>query len=732
VTSTPELNDRDWARLTQTLEAFSQAWSSSSLPPSIIDFLPEVESPLRRELVPELIKLDLEQRWRLGLRRLVEDYLIDIPELDKLTSVQLVFEEYHIRKSAGDRVSPTEYFKRFPSMARDLDGLFRMDPALRSTFVEGAIPSTTMQLSPGETIDDFDILLTLGKGTFATVFLARQKSMQRMVALKLSADHGSEPQTLAKLDHDNIIRVYDQRLIPSKSARLLFMQYAAGGTLSDIIRCLQDCPVSEWCGRTYLKAIDSILDDRGESRPTESEIRRRIAAMTWPQLVCWVGIQLAQALDYAHRAGVLHRDIKPANVLITAEGVPKFADFNISFGATVEGATATASLGGSLAYMSPEQLEACNPRHVRNANELDGRSDLFSLGVVICELLIGRRPFADDRRETGATWLESITERRRHGISDANLRALRESEAAGLDEIICRCLEAEPDHRFATGAALGHAIDLCLDPEAHQLLCDTKTRWKKVVARWPLASIIVVTLIPNVVGAIFNFLYNRGEIHNLIPEADPVFMRIQSTINLITFPTGILSAIWVAGSVTRATRVDIQSRLSHEEMTRQRQRCLGLGNAASMVGLILWLVAAPAYPILLHVMLGDVPTAIYGHFVVSLTLCGLIAAAYPFFAVSMMVLRCLYPTLVRWESISDDELPALRKLARTTWFHLILAASVPMLSITILALSGLDRRTVLVQLAAGGVLGFGLAVSAFRLLQQDLQVLVRVIERRPR
>ncbi len=732
MTATPQLNDSDWMRLTDTLEAFSQAWSSSSLPPSIIDFLPEIDSALRSKLAPELIKLDLEQRWQLGLRRLVEDYSIDIPELDSLMSVELLFEEYHIRKTAGDRVSPTEYFKRFPTMAGDLDGLFRMDPALRSTFLRGETPSTSLHLSPGDTIDDFDILLTLGKGTFATVFLARQNSMQRMVALKLSADHGSEPQTLAKLDHDNIIRVYDQRLFPAKSARLLYMQYAAGGTLSDIIRSLKDSTASEWNGKTYLKAIDSILDDRGESRPAESEIRRRIAAMTWPQLVCWVGIQLAQALDYAHRAGVLHRDIKPANVLITAEGVPKFADFNISFGATVQGATAEASLGGSLAYMSPEQLEACNPRHIRQASQLDGRSDLFSLGVVICELLIGQRPFAEDRRKSWSTWLDTMPEQRRRGLSDANLQALLATESSGLNEIICRCLEPNPDDRFFTGAALANSIDLCLNPEARRLLCDTQTRWKKIVSRWPLTSIITVTLIPNIVGGIFNFFYNRGEIQSLIPDADPIFMRIQYTINLIAFTTGIVIAFWLARSVTHATRVDVQSCLSQLEMARQRRRCLGLGNVASLVGLALWLVAAPAYPVLLHAMRGEVPAVIYGHFVVSLALCGLIAAAYPFFAVSIMALRCFYPRLVRWESISADELPALKGLARAGWLHLILAASVPMLSITILALSGLDRRTALVELAAGGVLGFGLAVSAFRLLQHDIQILMRVIERSAR
>ena len=243
---------------------------------------------------------------------------------------------------------------------------------------------------------------------------------------------------------------------------------------------------------------------------------------------------------------------------------------------------------------------------------------------------------------------------------------------------------------------------------------------------------MIATVIPNLVGAIFNFHYNRGEIQAMIPAADQTFMRIQFLINFITFPIGMLSAGWLVGTVTRATQVDIQARLSAAELSERRRRCLELGNMASTVGLTLWLVAAPAYPILLHWLYGDVPAAIYGHFLASLTLCGLIAAAYPFFAVSLMSLRCLYPALVRWESISADELPALKNLARASWFHLVLAASVPMLAVTILALSGLDRRTALVQLAAGGAIGFGMAVSAFRLVQQDLQVLMKVIERSSR
>lgn len=732
MTSATPLNEEDWTKLTQTLEAFAVAWESSSYPPSIGEFLPEEAAGMRRELVPELIKLDLEHRWQRGLRKLVEDYADDVPDLAAIVSVDLVFEEYQIRKNAGDKVSPTEVFKRFPALARELDGLFRLDPALRSTFMSGDDTAATIDLSPGETIDDFDLLLRLGRGAFATVYLARQRSMQRLVALKVSADKGTEPQTLAQLDHENIIRVYDQRLLPERGVRLLYMQYAAGGTLAEVIHRMKAIPKSEWNGQNYLRAVDAELDDHGETRPTESAIRRQIAEMTWPQLVCWMGNQLARALHYAHRAGVLHRDIKPANVLITSEGVPKLADFNISFGSTLEGASAEESMGGSLAYMSPEHLEACNPIHRRAASEMDGRSDLFSLGIVLCELLNGRRPFDEGGHHVPQFQrLEAMTDGRRAGLSDGYLRSLCMTEDCGLGDVFKRCLAPYPEERFPSGKALASALDLCQQPEARQLLCDDLTGWKRIVRRWPLTAIISVTVIPNLIAAVFNFLYNQAEIQASMPTAEPTFMRIMSIINMITFPTGMLSAGWLAGSVTRATRIDEQMRLTTAELQERRRRCLQLGNVAALVGLTLWLIAAPAYPILLHLLRGAVPASIYANFVASLTLCGLIAAAYPFFFVSLLAVRCLYPSLVHWDTMSKEELPALKKLARNLWGHLILAATVPMLSVMILVLSvrELDSRFALVALAAGGTIGFATAVSVFRLVQQDLQVLIKFIER---
>lgn len=725
-----QFSDDNWSQLEAALEAFGAAWEDAAPPPAVQDYLDTCAPQFRNQLVVELIKVDLEQRWQRGLRRLIEDYVSDIPGLDQYVTVQLIFEEYHARKQAGDDVSPTEYFQRFPEHSAALQRMFSVDPVLRSTMIVNAAGPQMLDLSPGDSIDDFDLLVRLGQGAFATVFLARQRSMQRLVAVKISANHGTEPQTLAQLDHNNIVRVYDQRTLPERGMRLLYMQYAAGGTLAGVIESFRRRPRDQWHGREFVKAIDSVLEGRGEFTPSDSIVRRKLAAMSWPHTVAWVGAQLARALDTAHRLGVLHRDLKPANVLLTAEGVPKLADFNISFSARVEGASPAAYFGGSLAYMSPEQLEVCDPEHPRRPDSLDGRSDLYSLGVLLWEFLSGQRPFDDETTCRGQkTLLAEMIERRQRGPDPATLAPGSATELQGLDHVIQRCIEPHVEARFATGLELARELELCLDQDVRRLISGSEFGWRRCTNRFPLTTVSLITVIPNLVAAIFNYIYNHGEIVARMPEAEPTFMRIQAIINLIAFPTGIACAGWLAGSVTKAVQADDRRAFAGMELQARRQRCLHLGNLAATVGLTLWLIAAPAYPVALHLMLGNVPTAVYAHFLASLALCGLIAAAYPFFGVTFTALRCFYPKLLRWDSITPGDVVHLQQLSRQCWFYLGLAASVPMIAVVILVLSGSDRRFELVALAAGGVIGFGIALTAFRLIQADLATLLRMLSR---
>src|SRR5207302_10392229 len=135
---------------------------------------------------------------------------------------------------SGEPVDLAEYRRRFPERADELARLLGSDDTIRSTAVMGRCTGQ-IDFLPGQSVDDFDLLTLLGEGAFAKVFLARQRSMQRLVALKISAARGNEPQTLAQLDHPHIVRVYDQKIVPGGGMRLLYMPYLAGGTLQSVL-----------------------------------------------------------------------------------------------------------------------------------------------------------------------------------------------------------------------------------------------------------------------------------------------------------------------------------------------------------------------------------------------------------------------------------------------------------------------------------------------------------------
>src|SRR5262249_8838178 len=154
---------------------------------------------------------DLEQRTSRGCAKQIESYVAQFPELleNGEPPCDLIYEEYHIRRTAGQPVAPREYYERFPRSAEALRRLMGGEDLSASTQLTRA--RRIEGLAPGQKLEDFDLLVELGKGAFGSVFLARQTSMQRLVALKISADRGNEPQTLAQLDHPNIVRVFDQR-----------------------------------------------------------------------------------------------------------------------------------------------------------------------------------------------------------------------------------------------------------------------------------------------------------------------------------------------------------------------------------------------------------------------------------------------------------------------------------------------------------------------------------------
>ena len=496
--------------LASFLDAFVAAWEEATAPPELGPFLPEA-GEIRRLTLVELIKVDLEYRWlNRGCPKRLTEYLAELPELAQgRVPCDLIYEEFHIRKQAGQSVSPEEYLQAFPDQAAEIASILGVEQHYESSsFHKSAKQRRLVAVQPGDTIEDFDLLLELGSGAFAKVFLARQQSMQRLVALKVATDRSDEPQTLAQLDHDHIVRVYDQRTIPDRKLRLLYMQYIAGGTLQAVIQRVRQTPPEERTGKLLLDVIDESLERRGESRPSESSTRAWLARASWPEAVCWLGAKIARALDYAHRLGVLHRDVKPANILVTAEGSPKLADFNISFSDKVTGATPAAYFGGSLAYMSPEQLEACHPTHPRQPEELDGRSDLYSLGMVLWELLTGKRPFHDEAVQGGwSATLEAMIQRRqgpdRYMGSDP-----RAPLPGGL------AVAARDDVGIGPGSPLGERVGNGPPAgalhECQSVGASLSAQAELCVRLRPFAVVIIFVAagLPNVLAGAFNYAHN--------------------------------------------------------------------------------------------------------------------------------------------------------------------------------------------------------------------------------
>ncbi len=712
-----------WTILSGRVEAFVNAWEAAADPPSLQNFLPAQPPAIRHLTLVELIKVDLEYRWiHRHLPRTMEDYLAEYPELRHDLPPDLIYEEYHIRRQAGEPVSTQDYLLRFPQSVAELERLLGLNAAEQSTSLFRDHKSPVPQIQPGERLDDFDLLLLLGKGAFASVFLARQNSMQRLVALKLSADRGTEAQTLAQLDHESIVRVFDQRVLPDRKLRLLYMQYVPGGTLHAIVDLVRQTPEGERSGLLLLTGISQALSSRGESLPEESALKSRWANRSWPDVVSAIGAKLARGLDHAHRNGVLHRDIKPANVLVAVDGSPKLADFNIGFSSKVSGSTPAAYFGGSVAYMSPEQLEACNPAHDREPETLDGRSDLYSLGVMLWELLTGFRPFLDEQLEQGWTaTLAEMTARRRAGVDWELTSRMARHWPLGLRETLLQCLEPDPERRPATGLDLARRLELCLQPAAQSLLAPPLQNWRRFARRSPVWGVLLAVMIPNVSAAVFNYFYNRQEIVDHLQNSREAFERIQTVINAIAFPLGVFFVFWFMHPVVSAVRRS-ESPADFPALALQdvRKKCLRLGHLAAGISLALWLVAAPAYPIALQMEIGSIPLTACFHFIASLTLCGLIAAAYPFFGVATLAVCSFYPALVRLDSMSEIDREPLQRLGQSSWLYLLLAATVPMLAVAVLVVIGSEARFALGLLAVAGLAGFGMALGMFRLLQRDL------------
>ena len=718
---------RLWAAVSDHLEAFARAWEQG--PPDLAAFAPAGPPAVRRLTLTELIKFDIEQRIQRHLARPLEDYFRDFPELAADgPPCDLLYEDFHLRKQAGETVWAADYFRRFPDRASELHRLIGGTASKVSTSVFASRAPDGVK--PGDRLDEFDLLALLGEGQFARVYLARQWTMQRLVALKVSAHRGAEAQTLAQLDHPHIVRVYDQRVLEDREIQLVYMPYLPGGTLSEVLAHVRKVPATDRSGRTLLEAVDVSLIRRGEVPPTASPTRTVWVARSWPAAVCAIGMKLAQALDYAHRHEVLHRDIKPANILLTAEGEPLLADFNIGCCSKVEGAGPTAFFGGTLPYMAPEHIDAFNPEHDRSPESLDGRADVYGLAVTLWELLTGTNPFGIEYlRGSWPETLDALSAQRRTGPPPEALAAVREDDVPGLKEVLLRCLSPDPADRPATAGEMARELELCLKPATRALVRPQPRRWRKFILRYPMLSVFLAALVPNILASLFNIFYNFEEIIKKWRVDPLLFDRVIQTVNGIFFPLGLLVLGLMIRPVDAALRrLRLGQPIEPAELTRARLRALSLGRITAGVCVACWLVAAIVWPTVLTGIVGPPAsgTGLIVHFVGSFIVCGLMAATYPYILVTFLCVRVVYPALLAKDGPGPTDGAAVRKVMRILDRYRVLAAAIPLAGVGLITGIGVTNPWAVGILSVTGVAGTLMAFSLERQIRADLAALAEV------
>jgi serine/threonine protein kinase/tetratricopeptide (TPR) repeat protein len=423
------------------------------------------------------------ERWRQGERPLTEDFLISHPELweHPAAAADLIYEELCLREEYGPETSMEEVLLRFPQWRPQLEVLFDCQRLLGPRRRPPQFPTT------GEFLGDFLLLAELGGGVHGRVFLASQLSLgDRPVVLKLTAcealtvGEAHEHLSLARLQHTYIVPLYSVQDYPARRLRALCMPYFGGATLARLLRTMRPLPPVQRTGQGLLDALDRVEAPGRVEVHTMGPARQILAGSSYVQAVCWLGACLADALHYAHERGLVHLDLKPSNVLLAADGQPMLLDFHLAREPLQPGGGKPAWLGGTVGYMSPEQQAAllAIEQGRKVTRPVDGRSDIYSLGVVLYEALSGceqgNRP--SQIKEAGSLVAA--------GGKVKPLHLCNPQVSVGLSDVIGKCLAADPSDRYPHMAALAsdlrrHLAHLPLAGVRNRSLLERWQKWRR-------------------------------------------------------------------------------------------------------------------------------------------------------------------------------------------------------------------------------------------------------------
>ncbi len=381
----------------------------------------------------ELMRVDLELSWERGQRKGVRDYINILPKLVDNPAVRsdLAFEEYRARIEQGEKADPTEYETKhqIDTSTWPLKAITpNSDAAERVSTTPDSFISSGAAVGPGigTRWGPFDIVDELGRGSLARTYLANQPELgNRSVALKFTRTITTEADKLARLQHTNIVPVYS--IHEDDEWLVTCMPYLGRTTLADVV--------------ANPGLLHEVEQQYGSDR-RERSILRLVQS-------------IASGLEHAHARGILHRDIKPANILLSDEGEPMLLDFNLAVDR--DRIDSSALTGGTVPYMSPEQLRRYEGTNGSDTQP-DERSDVYSIGVVLHQLLTGSLPWNVDQANVDGNFASILAER-------IKSRQLSIAGSSAANEIVGRCLAPTPAVRYQSAAEVVTDIERHLNDQ---------------------------------------------------------------------------------------------------------------------------------------------------------------------------------------------------------------------------------------------------------------------------
>jgi serine/threonine protein kinase len=333
----------------------------------------------------------------------------------------------------------------------------------------------------GEERAGFTILRELGRGGFARVYLATEASTgDRLVVLKCSLLGDAEARTMGRLSHPGIVSIFSARREERSGLCFVCMPYLGSATLEDVLDRVRKTADSPPRRAAFL--LDVIRSRAQPEDPPPPLADARLQQGSYADGIIHLAVQLAETLAFLHQRGVRHCDLKPSNVLLDQSGKPLLLDFNLSDSER----EAAVPVGGTLRYMAPEQLRAYLDQR---KDGMDGRADLYALGVMVYELLAGDHPCGRlPANSAGPRLAESLQER-----LNARFRSFRnicpELERP-VARVLDRCLAVENTDRPRSAADLATELRRQFTP-ARRLHRWLAARRRGVIA---VLSVLVVSV----------------------------------------------------------------------------------------------------------------------------------------------------------------------------------------------------------------------------------------------